>query len=151
MADYQDLTREELRRRDDEHLEARGITGWAPVIHYLETVSVRGADPVEVPVVVTERGPVVTGLEAGLEAALSHGAAAGSPAGGADCFSLRTPSQLTLDLGFAAFLPLLGRGRWTTSKQRWTAGSSRSTARWWPTPVGASATSWSAGSRSGTR
>ena len=45
MADYQDLTREELRRRDDEHLEARGITGWAPVIHYPETVSVRGAGP----------------------------------------------------------------------------------------------------------
>ena len=77
MADYQDLTREELRRRDDDCLEARGVAGWAPVTHYLETVRVRGADPIEVPVVVTERGPVVTGLEAGLEAALSRGPAAG--------------------------------------------------------------------------
>ena len=107
MADYQDLTREELRRRDDDCLEARGVAGWAPVTHYLETVRVRGADPIEVPVVVTERGPVVTGLEAGLEAALSRGPAAGSPALGAACFSLRTPSQVSLDLGFEAFLPLL--------------------------------------------
>ncbi len=115
MADYQDLTREELRRRDDGCLEARGVAGWAPVTHHLETVLVRGADAVEVPVVVTERGPVVTGLESGLEAALSRGTATGSsagsrdgsPAAAADCFSLRTPSQATIDLGFEAFLPLL--------------------------------------------
>ncbi|MDV3220201.1 penicillin acylase family protein [Intrasporangium sp.] len=106
MADYQDLTREQLRRRSDGTLEALGVDGWGPATCTLDTVVVRGAEPVEVPVVTTERGPVVTGLEKGLDAALEPSAEVPeSP--GPDCFSLRTPAQVTLDLGFDAFLPLL--------------------------------------------
>lgn len=101
MADYQDLTREQLRWAGDGSLEARGVEGWSAASAEVSSVQVRGADPVEVPVVVTERGPVVTGLEEGLDAALSGGS--GLP----PLLSLRTPSQLTSDLGFGAFLPLL--------------------------------------------
>jgi penicillin amidase len=108
MADYQDLTREDLRLGPGGSLEARGVDGWRPATVDVELVLVQGDAPVEVPVVVTQRGPVVTGLEAGLEAALSRTVAGGSRTGaGPACFSLRTPSQVTLDLGFGAFLPLL--------------------------------------------
>ncbi|WP_353353958.1 penicillin acylase family protein [Intrasporangium sp. DVR] len=116
MADYQDLTREQLRRGEGGALEARGVDGWTAATAQVETVTVRGAGSVEVPVVVTDRGPVVTGLEDGLDDGLEDGlevaltrAAEGNARGrqGPDCFSLRTPSQVSLDLGFGAFLPLL--------------------------------------------
>jgi penicillin amidase len=101
MADYQDLTREELSRGEGGSVVARGVGGPEPTTCSVESVVVRDADPVEVPVVVTQRGPVVTGLERGMAVALE-------PDGqGPDCFSLRTPSQVTGDLGFGAFLPLL--------------------------------------------
>ncbi len=101
MADYQDLTREELRRGEGGSVVARGMQGVEPTTVEVERVAVRGAGPVEVPVVVTRRGPVVVGLERGLEAALE-------PVGtGPDCLSLRTPASVGSDLGFGAFLPLL--------------------------------------------
>ena len=64
-------------------------------------MAVRDATPVEVPVVVTRRGAGRHRARVGVGAALA-------PDGGRpDCFSLRTPSQVTTDLGFGAFLPLL--------------------------------------------
>lgn len=102
MADYQDLTTESLRCHPDGQVEARGVDGWEPVAVSSETVVVHGRPDVEVPVVVTARGPVVTGLDDGLEAALEPNAGAGPAA-----YSLRTPTQTGLDLGFGAFLPLL--------------------------------------------
>ncbi|MEO6997124.1 MAG: penicillin acylase family protein [Terracoccus sp.] len=96
MADYQDLTLEQLERSPDGRLRARGLGGWEPVEEAVETVVVRGAPEVDVPVVVTARGPVVTGLD-------TVGATETRPS----TYSLRTPTQVGLDLGFAAFLPLL--------------------------------------------
>ena len=96
MADYQDLTIEQLERSPEGRLRARGLQGWEPVVEAVETVVVRDAADVEVPVVVTARGPVVTGLEGG-----------GGTETAAPTYSLRTPTQVGLDLGFAAFLPLL--------------------------------------------
>lgn len=103
MADYQDLTREHLRRGEGGRLEARVVDGWQAVVAGTESLRVRGAEPVEVSVVVTERGPIVTGLDDGLDAALERARTGAGPA----CLSLRTPSQVQLDLGFGAFLPLL--------------------------------------------
>lgn len=91
MADYQDLTLEQLRPSDAGGLEARGPAGWEAAHSTTETVAVRGGSPVEVSVVVTPRGPVVTGLDD--ETGATH--------------SLRTPTQTGADLGFAALLPLL--------------------------------------------
>lgn len=84
-ADYQDLYVEELARDGDTVL-AYGV----PVTWHVETIEVRGEDPVEVEVLVTPRGPVVVG---GPE----HD----------ESFSLRTPSWVGADLGFDTFLPLL--------------------------------------------
>ena len=163
MADYQDLATESLRvspggmpggmpvggagrvgsaPSGSLALEARGVDGWEPVASTSETILVRGADPVVVPVVVTARGPVVTGLAEAIAAAVT--AADGSPADGSPAagslangttadrapanrdaaddspadgdaargphppaYSLRTPSQVEGDLGFASLLPLL--------------------------------------------
>lgn len=58
MADYQDLYRERLRRRDG-GVEALGPDGWRPCAAHVETIEVAGEAPVEVEVVETERGPVV--------------------------------------------------------------------------------------------
>lgn len=102
MADYQDLTREELRRTESGALEARGVDGWEPVDESSATIAVRGASSVVVPVVVTRRGPVITGL-ADVGERKPTGAADAGPA----AYSLRTPSQTERDLGFAALLPLL--------------------------------------------
>jgi penicillin amidase len=119
MADYQDLTIESLRVAPGAEvhgatgraLEARGVDGWEPVTRSVETVRVRGGAPVEVPVVVTARGPLVTGVAeavADAEAAAVAGAQAraGHP-GRPTAYSLRTPSQVDHDLGFGALLPLL--------------------------------------------
>jgi penicillin amidase len=112
MADYQDLTLESLRVVGDDAttagFQARGIDGWEPVQHDVELVRVRGEGDVSVPVVVTPRGPIITGLEAELaraEVAGTHGSpgAPGHPA----AYSLRTPTQADHDLGFSALLPLL--------------------------------------------
>ncbi len=85
MGDYQDLYVEHL---DRETWRAEGPDGWAPVEVHRETVRVRDAEPVEVEVVRTERGPVV--LESG-------GAA----------YSLRWPADVLGDLGLGALVPLL--------------------------------------------
>ncbi len=133
MADYQDLTTESLRVAPapagepvgsglpldaPAPLEARGVDGWEPVTRGSETIAVRGADPVTVPVVVTARGPVITGLAAAVAAAEAGAPQAGAAQAGAEevdaalgarpaAYSLRTPSQVDDDLGFAALLPLL--------------------------------------------
>ncbi|WP_254666276.1 penicillin acylase family protein [Humibacillus sp. DSM 29435] len=96
MADYQDLTLEQLERMPDGRLRARGLRGWEPVEEAVETVGVRNSTDVTVPVVVTARGPVVTGL-----------GVPDDPKATPPTYSLRTPTQVGLDLGFAAFLPLL--------------------------------------------
>jgi penicillin amidase len=83
-----------------------------------ETLRVRGGADVTVPVGVTSRGPVVTGLEAEMERAVADGEV--SPRGADEtarphwtgrarpaAYSLRTPTQVEEDLGFGAFLPLL--------------------------------------------
>ena len=121
MADYQDLTIESLRVAPGQAggvtggstLEARGVHGWEPVTRSLETVDVRGGDPVEVPVVVTARGPIVTGAAEAVAAAEAAEAAEATDEGPAlttprpVAHSLRTPSQVDHDLGFGALLPLL--------------------------------------------
>ncbi len=83
MADYQDLYREDLRR-DGDRVLARSAHGWEPAATRTETILVRDADPVEVEVVETPRGPIVD-----------------------DGLSLRVPSRVEADLGFGALLPLL--------------------------------------------
>ncbi|NUS41460.1 MAG: penicillin acylase family protein [Terrabacter sp.] len=115
MADYQDLTIERLRHDGPGPdgtplLTARGLDGWEPVEHATETVRVRGEGELHVPVVVTARGPVVTGLEVELEraeVATGESDDAGAPPTGPPPFSLRTPTQVEADLGFGALLPLL--------------------------------------------
>ncbi|MFB6808765.1 penicillin acylase family protein [Streptomyces sp. NPDC056387] len=108
MADYQDLYVEQLRpaanARPDEGgredgvevggIEALGPDGtWEPVHRHTETITVAGADPVEVEVLETARGPVIT-----------HGGTAGQT------LSLRYPPRVRRDLGFAV-LPALLRAR----------------------------------------
>jgi penicillin G amidase len=88
MADYQDLYVEELQRHDGS-LRSREPDGWAQVPVDVQRVEVRGAEPVDVEVVRTGRGPVV------LEDDLGRG------------YSLRTPSDVLGDLGFDSLLPLL--------------------------------------------
>lgn len=89
---YQDLFAERLRRVGAAGVEALGPDGWEPAEAWTEVVAVRDADPVEVPVVVTARGPVLHG---GPD--LDEGAAV----------SLRHASQVAGDLGFPALLALL--------------------------------------------
>ncbi|GAA1509682.1 hypothetical protein GCM10009730_12530 [Streptomyces albidochromogenes] len=93
MADYQDLYRERLRRTPDGGVEALGPDGWRPAAVRTETVEVAGGEPVETEVVETERGPVVIGGP-GEDLAVS----------------LRCPTRVYEDLGFAA-LPALLRAR----------------------------------------
>ena len=77
VADYQDL-----------YLETPATTAGAR--RHTETIRVRDGEPVEVEVVLTDRGPVVLDLPDG--------------SGG---WSLRTPSLVTGELGLDAWLPLL--------------------------------------------
>lgn len=88
MADYQDLYEERLERDGDE-VRALGPDGWSTIDRHVETVEVRDADPVEVEVLVTSRGPVVLG----------------GP--GEEAFSLRTASWVLGDVGLDSLLPLL--------------------------------------------
>ncbi|WKX69102.1 penicillin acylase family protein [Streptomyces sp. XD-27] len=92
MADYQDLYRERLRR-DGTRVRALGPDGWRPASAHTETIEVAGADPVEVEVVETERGPVVIGGPDSTAA-----------------ISLRYPPRVSGELGFGA-LPALLRAR----------------------------------------
>ncbi|MEV6693681.1 penicillin acylase family protein [Micromonospora sp. NPDC051196] len=93
-ADYQDVYAERLRRHG-ELVEAYGPQGWQPVHRQVETIEVAGGDPVEVEVIETERGPVISG----------------GPDEHPDVtVSLRYPPRVTGDLGFAV-LPALLRAR----------------------------------------
>ena len=83
MADYQDLYREELRR-DGDRVLVRSAHGWDEAVTRVETIRVRDADPVDVEVIETPRGPIVD-----------------------DGLSLRVPARVDADLGFGALLPLL--------------------------------------------
>ncbi|AEB45145.1 penicillin acylase family protein [Micromonospora maris] len=93
-ADYQDVYAERLRR-DGDGVQAYGPQGWQPVHRHVETIEVAGADPVEVEVIETERGPVISG---------------GSDEPPEVTVSLRYPPRVTGDLGFAV-LPALLRAR----------------------------------------
>nr|WP_230416430.1 penicillin acylase family protein [Micromonospora tarapacensis] len=93
-ADYQDGYAERLRRRGD-RVEAYGPDGWRPAHRHVETIEVAGADPVEVEVIETDRGPLVAG---------------GPDDDAAVTVSLRYPPRVTGDLGFAV-LPELLRAR----------------------------------------
>ncbi|PBC78979.1 penicillin amidase [Streptomyces sp. TLI_235] len=97
MADYQDLYRERLRRTDGPdgpRVEALGPDGWQPATAHRETVEVAGADPVEIEIVETDRGPVIVG----------------GTDGDAETLSLRHPPRADAELGFDA-LPALLRAR----------------------------------------
>ncbi|WP_327048788.1 penicillin acylase family protein [Microbispora sp. NBC_01189] len=139
MADYQDLFRERLRRRDG-RVEALGPAGWRPAAAHTEFVEVAGGEPVEVEVIETERGPVVmgepprpyeparhettarpphgrdAGQEGGREGEREDARNAGLDPGrgGPDAewegVSLRYPPRVFHDLGFAA-IPALLRAR----------------------------------------
>ncbi|TCC00347.1 penicillin acylase family protein [Micromonospora zingiberis] len=94
MADYQDVYAERLRRRG-ELVEAYGPHGWRPAHRQVETIEVAGGEPVEVEVIETERGPVISG----------------GPDEHPDLtVSLRHPPRVGGDLGFAV-LPALLRAR----------------------------------------
>ncbi|WP_438311429.1 penicillin acylase family protein [Streptomyces sp. HUAS TT3] len=95
MADYQDLYVEQLRSSADGlSVEALGPDGtWEPVHRHTETIAVAGAEPVEVEVLETARGPVVTREETADQT-----------------LSLRYPPRVRRDLGFAV-LPALLRAR----------------------------------------
>ncbi|WP_350279192.1 GNAT family N-acetyltransferase [Kribbella sp. HUAS MG21] len=83
MADYQDLYAEQLRRTAD-GVEALGPDGWKPAATHTEVVEVAGAEPVEVEVIETERGPIIQ-----------------------DGISLRYPPRVTGKLGFQVLAKLL--------------------------------------------
>ena len=89
MADYQDLYRERLRR-DGDRVAALSPDGWEPAHRHVERIAVRGAEPVEVEVVETARGPVVD-----------------VDRGTGEAISLRSPVRVEGLLGFDALLPLL--------------------------------------------
>ncbi|MET0819500.1 MAG: penicillin acylase family protein, partial [Aeromicrobium sp.] len=89
MADYEDLFVEQLRRTGD-GVEARGADGWYAADVRTESIDVRGADPLQVEVVVTRQGPVIIG----------------GPDQG-DGLSLRTTARVGRDLGFGAIIPLM--------------------------------------------
>ncbi|SEE93105.1 penicillin acylase family protein [Streptomyces sp. Ag109_O5-10] len=60
MADYQDLYRERLRRTDT-GVQALAPDGtWTPADRHTETIEVSGNPPVEIEVLETPRGPVIT-------------------------------------------------------------------------------------------
>ncbi|GGR65568.1 penicillin amidase [Nocardioides luteus] len=86
MADYQDLVSIDLERSADGSVSSSS----GAVRRSVETVRVRGQEPVEVEVLETDRGPVVLG---------------GPEVGSA--LVLRTPGHELDDLGFGTLLPLL--------------------------------------------
>jgi penicillin amidase len=110
MADCHDVFEEELRR-SPAGVESREADGWAPADAHREVVRVLGADPVEVEVVETGRGPVVVG-----------------EVGSGRCLSVRMVPRVRGDAGLAAALALL-RSR--------TAQDVRDAWRGWVEPVNA--------------
>ncbi|MFJ4538320.1 penicillin acylase family protein [Streptomyces tibetensis] len=106
MADYQDLYRERLRRTGA-GVEALGPDGaWRRAARHTETVEVAGAEPVDVEVIETDRGPVIIGGPEGIDGDPLDPAHTG-PSGVPVAISLRYPPRVTGDLGFSALLPLL--------------------------------------------
>ncbi|MEV6732452.1 penicillin acylase family protein [Streptomyces sp. NPDC051364] len=98
MSDYQDLYAEQLRTAPAAPgvIEALGPDGaWEPVARHTETITVAGAEPVEVEVLETARGPVIIRDETD---------------GGGQTLALRYPPRVRRDLGFAV-LPALLRAR----------------------------------------
>ncbi|RPK45410.1 Penicillin acylase 2 precursor [Streptomyces sp. ADI91-18] len=97
MSDYQDLYAEQLRpTTDGAGIEALGPDGvWKPVHRHTETIGVLGADPVEIEVLETARGPVIIRDDVD---------------GGGQTLALRYPPRVRRDLGFAT-LPALLRAR----------------------------------------
>ncbi|MCW2792749.1 MAG: sle [Nocardioides sp.] len=89
VGDYQDVFAERLRRVAG-RVQALGPSGWEPAESWTENVAVREGEPVEVEVVVTERGPL---FEGGVDDGRG--------------LSLRASSTVLGDLGFDALLPLL--------------------------------------------
>ncbi|MGW4039370.1 GNAT family N-acetyltransferase [Streptomyces sp. NPDC004778] len=118
MADYQDLYRERLRRTPDGGVEALGPDGWYRAHAHTETIEVAGADPEQVEVIETDRGPVIIGDGPGAGAA----DAAGGEAADGTFISLRYPPRVTGELGFDV-LPALLRARTVadvdTALDRW--------------------------------
>ncbi|MEU9864354.1 penicillin acylase family protein [Streptomyces sp. NPDC047971] len=105
MADYQDLYRERLRRTADGGVEALGPEGWRPAAAHVETVEVAGAEPVEIEVIETARGPVIIGADGA--SGTDSGSAPGPDAGTWDAISLRYPPRATGELGFRVLPALL--------------------------------------------
>jgi penicillin G amidase len=105
MADYQDLYAEQLRRTES-GVEALGPDGWKPADVQLEVVEVAGADPIEVEVIETERGPIIihgpgpTGPGRVLPRS-GHTSLPGT------AISLRYPPRVTGRLGFEVLPKLL--------------------------------------------
>lgn len=89
MADYQDLYQERLRRKGS-GVEAFGPDGWQPAMAHTEVIEVAGAEPVEVQLIETDRGPVVIGGPDDTHA-----------------ISLRYPPRVTSQLGFETLPALL--------------------------------------------
>ncbi|WP_327133701.1 penicillin acylase family protein [Streptomyces sp. NBC_01343] len=123
MADYQDLYVERLRpAADGAGIEALGPGGvWEPVHRHTETITVAGADPVEVEVLETARGPVITrGAAADQEQGQEQEQEQGQEQeqeqeqdrdrDREQTLSLRYPPRVRRDLGFAV-LPALLRAR----------------------------------------
>lgn len=104
MADYQDLYSERLRRTADGGVEALDPDGrWRAVARHLEKVEVAGGEPVEVEVIETPRGPVVSGGPQDARPGRETAADQDPPI----ALVLRHPARVTGELGFGALLPLL--------------------------------------------
>ncbi|MFC5264953.1 GNAT family N-acetyltransferase [Kribbella qitaiheensis] len=93
MADYQDLFNEQLRRTgsgSESGVEALGPDGWQRATRHTEMVEVAGAEPAEIEVIETDRGPVIIG----------------GP-GQSQAISLRYPPRVTGRIGFETLPALL--------------------------------------------
>ncbi|MFJ9563601.1 penicillin acylase family protein [Streptomyces fuscichromogenes] len=116
MADYQDLYRERLRRTGT-GVEALAPDGtWTPATHHTETIEISGHPPLQLELLETPRGPVITDTpkdESGTGGASGKASADGE----AEALALRYPPRVTEDLGFGALLPLL-RARRVTDVDR---------------------------------
>ncbi|MGV9242127.1 penicillin acylase family protein [Streptomyces sp. NPDC003710] len=112
MADYQDLYHERLRRTADGGVEALDPDGrWRAAARHVERVEVAGADPVEVEVIETPRGPVISGgpQDTGTDAPTGRNTDTTTRTGQDTplAVALRHPARVTGELGFDALLPLL--------------------------------------------